>query len=300
MEWQRTLIHTGFLLSLGSGIGTLHYLLRGSEKVRRIGLSLFVLGTASSACVLALRYAEYANRYPGATVIGPCETLLLLSFSVSLFALAGVLATSLRLLPLVAAPLAGILTVSAAFTLRIQAVPRENVVGSFPILHILSGILSYSAFALLLVVSAIYLVVERELKRKHLRPILERVPSLRDLGRTQSLFLGLGFVFLTLLVLLGAAQVWKVHQPRVLPDPKVLFAAATWLVYGILLGLRLGSRLRGHRMAVAAIWATLLIVLTFLSELPWRGWHNFLQKRPQEEEALDHQTGSNPKWGRNF
>jgi ABC-type uncharacterized transport system permease subunit len=300
MQWQRTLIHTGFLLLLGSGVSYLHYLLRGSEKVQKVGLSLFVLGTVSSAFAFILRYVEYATLYPGAMVIGPCETLLLLSFSVSLFTLVGILATKIRLLPLVAAPLIGILTVSAAFTLRVEATPRENLIGSFPIVHILSGILSYSAFFLLFTVSVIYLVVERELKRKHLGPILERVPSLRDLSRTQSLFLGLGFLFLTLLILLGAVQVWKVQQPRVFPDPKILFALATWLVYGILLGLRLKTRLLGHRMAVAAIWASLLIVLTFLSELPWNGWHNFLRRRPPREESLSNRDVSNPKGGRNF
>ena len=292
MPWQRTLIHTGFLLLLASGIGYLHYLLRGSERARRIGLLFFILGTASSASAVVLRYVEYLTLYPGSMVIGPCETLLLLSFFVSFFTLIALFTTRIRMLPLAAAPVAGILTVSAAFTLGIRAAPRENLVGSLAAVHVLSGILSYSAFFLLLALSSIYLVVEGELRRRPLRPILERVPSLKDLSEAQTLFLGMGFVFLTMLILLGAIQAWRVQQPGAFPDPKVLFSAVMWLVYGILLGLRLKGRLLGHRMAVAAVWASLLIVITFVSDLTWHGWHNFLQG-PQREEPLKDRNVSN-------
>lgn len=294
MNWDRIFIHAGFLLLLSSGGFYLHYLMRGGNRAERAGLALFLVGTLAGFFALVLRYLDYRSLYPGANVIGPCEMFLFLSFSVALFTLLGLIVTKIRLLPLVSAPVGALCAILAVFTLGIRAAPREDLKDSFPIGHIGAGILSYSALFLLLVVSIIYLIVEKELKRKHLRSQIERVPSLGDLGKAQTLFLSLGFFFLTFVIASGIVGALKTKQPMDRPDPKVFLAGLTWLVYGAILAARLTSRLRGRRMAGVTIWAGLLIVATFLSELVWEGWHDYLHGQSQSERSTVEDPAPSP------
>jgi ABC-type uncharacterized transport system permease subunit len=208
--------------------------------------------------------------------VGPFEVFLFLSSSVALLTLLGVLAARTALLPLFSAPIAAVFTIVAAFFLRLPVAPREEVVGTFFIGHVITGILGYAAFLMLVVVSILYLVQEKQLKKRPSGSLLERLPALADLDRAQFLFLISGFGLHTLVVASGMIRAVRLKMPFLQADPKVILALVTWVAYGGLLLMRGLSRLRGHRMAVLSIGASVLILATLFAELAWRGWHDFL------------------------
>jgi ABC-type transport system involved in cytochrome c biogenesis permease subunit len=106
--------------------------------------------------------------------------------------------------------------------------------------HVASLLFAYASFALACVIGITYVLLFKEIKAKHLGFFYKRLPSLDSLDLMNARTTTIGWVFLTLGVLVGtiwAAQAkgGPVLDPRVqamsLADPKILGAAVCWAIY---------------------------------------------------------------------
>jgi ABC-type uncharacterized transport system permease subunit len=113
------------------------------------------------------------------------------------------------------------------------AAAGQGLHGSVFALHVTLAILAYAAFALSFVLSVLYLVQNRQLRRKQTGLLFSRLPSLDVIARLNRTSVTVGLAVLTLSLALGvfwAEKVW----PSV-ADPKVVWAVVTLAVYGFLL-----------------------------------------------------------------
>jgi len=108
--------------------------------------------------------------------------------------------------------------------------------------HTLATLLGYAAFAFSMVLGVMYLHLFRELKRRKLRRMYDRLPPLELLERMNGTVLKLGFVCLTAGILLGVILAMRVWGRVPLADPKIILSGALWLLYvaGILMRRVLG------------------------------------------------------------
>ena len=104
--------------------------------------------------------------------------------------------------------------------------------------HVSSLLFAYASFALACVIGITYVLLFKEIKAKHLGFFYARLPSLQVLDRMNQRAIVIGWVFLTVGLLVGAvwaAQVRGAADPRVqamsLQDPKIFAAVACWFVY---------------------------------------------------------------------
>jgi ABC-type transport system involved in cytochrome c biogenesis permease subunit len=106
--------------------------------------------------------------------------------------------------------------------------------------HVASLLFAYASFALACVVGVTYVLLFKEIKARHLGFFYARLPSLESLDLMNRRTVGVGWVFLTLGVIVGAiwtvqARGGPVYDPRVeamsLADPKILGAMVCWGVY---------------------------------------------------------------------
>ena len=107
--------------------------------------------------------------------------------------------------------------------------------------HVSSLLFAYASFALACVIGITYVLLFKEIKAKHLGFFYARLPSLQVLDRMNQRAIVIGWVFLTVGLLVGA--VWAAQarggygaaDPRVqamsLLDPKIFAAVACWFVY---------------------------------------------------------------------
>jgi len=120
--------------------------------------------------------------------------------------------------------------------------------------HILLTIVGEAFFVLGAAISVVYLIAERQLKRREFSGLIARIPSLPSFDRFLSEILSAGFVLLTLGLVFGiifAKSHWRVDW---LKDPKVIFCVLIWVLYAGILSLRKFSPFyRGHRTAVIAV-----------------------------------------------
>jgi ABC-type uncharacterized transport system permease subunit len=198
-----------------------------------------LLGRSAPALVLAglvLHFADLMHRARELSSV-PYRTL---GGSVSFFGwMLGIayIALALRhgerttgpfLIPVViVATVAGLVLPDAA------SAPAPGTHGSLFAFHVTLAILAYAAFALSFVLSILYLVQSRQIRRGRTGLLFSRLPPLEVLGRMNRTSVSIGLAVLALSVVLGlvrAEQVWTT-----LADPKIEWAVLTLAVYGLLL-----------------------------------------------------------------
>ena len=138
--------------------------------------------------------------------------------------------------------------------------------------HVSSLLMAYAAFALACVISVTYLLLFKELKGKHLGVFYARLPSLDNLDRMNSRAVAIGWIFLTVGLLVGGVWLLQVGSatadPRVqamsLFDPKIFIVLLCWGVYTFELYARRAIGWGGRRAALLSAIGFAILMLNFV------------------------------------
>jgi ABC-type transport system involved in cytochrome c biogenesis permease subunit len=150
--------------------------------------------------------------------------------------------------------------------------PRPAVLQS-PLftVHVMAILLAYASFALACVLGITYVLLFNEIKAKHLGVFYARLPSLRVLDVMNGRAVAVGWIFLTIGVVVGgiwASQVQGSPDPRAqamsLADPKILIALVCWGVYSFALYARRVIGWSGRRAAWVSAIGFGIVLLNFL------------------------------------
>lgn len=123
------------------------------------------------------------------------------------------------------------------------------------VLHVVLVLLGYAALLFTAVAAVLYLFQERELKRKKTTNLHHRLPPLGTLDDLISKSMALGFVFITMAVIVGS--IWALVELGTgwISDPKIGIAFVTWGIYLVMVFLRVTAGWRGRKAAIMAIAA---------------------------------------------
>ncbi len=126
--------------------------------------------------------------------------------------------------------------------------------------HVSLAIFSYGMFALVALVSAMFLIQERGLKRKRTAGLYGFLPSVQQLDLMGRRLLVAGLASLS--VALGAGLLIAVREPGLVPAYKLAAAGLVWAGYFTVAVLRQRRKLVTHRHAIAAITLFLAALVT--------------------------------------
>jgi ABC-type transport system involved in cytochrome c biogenesis permease subunit len=129
--------------------------------------------------------------------------------------------------------------------------------------HVVLVLLGYAALLFTAVAAVLYLLQERELKRKKPRSFYLRLPPLGTLDDLITRFMGWGFVFITVAVIVGSTWAFVEFGTRWVTDPKIAISLFTWGIYLAMVFLRISAGWRGRKAAVLAIMALGCSALTW-------------------------------------
>ena len=141
-------------------------------------------------------------------------------------------------------------------------------------IHVSSLLFAYASFALACVIGITYVLLFKEIKAKHLGFFYARLPSLQVLDRMNQSAIVIGWIFLTIGLIVGA--VWTAQarggysalDPRVqamsLQDPKIFVALLCWLVYSFELFAARRIGWGGRRAAYLSAVGFAIVLLNFL------------------------------------
>ncbi len=131
-------------------------------------------------------------------------------------------------------------------------------------IHMLCSLLSYAAFLIACVSGMLFLVQERQLKRKAMGWWFHRLPSLEVLDRVNFVAIGTGFALLSVGLACGVLETRLALGRWWTGDSKAYLTVVLWLSYLALWLVRLRATLRGHRVALLSALGFCLVVLTLI------------------------------------
>ena len=139
------------------------------------------------------------------------------------------------------------LVLIVALQLMLLFVPETEVRSPSPVLrsplfavHVSSLLFAYASFGLACTIGITYVLLFKEIKAKHLGFFYTRLPSLQVLDSMNHRAIAIGWVFLTIGLVVGAvwagqASAYAGSDPRVqamhVQDPKIFVALVCWAVY---------------------------------------------------------------------
>jgi ABC-type transport system involved in cytochrome c biogenesis permease subunit len=139
--------------------------------------------------------------------------------------------------------------------------------------HIASLLFAYASFALAAMLGLTYVLQFKEIKKKQLGYFYTRLPSLHVLDAMNSRAVVVGWLFLTIGVVVGV--VWTAQaralspgnvnlQEMSLDDPKIFIAVLSWAVYSFEMVARRTLGWTGRRAAWLSALGFVIILLNFL------------------------------------
>jgi ABC-type uncharacterized transport system permease subunit len=254
-----------FLLYAGAFAYFLYHLFSKRAIMNRIGMILAAGGLVFHAVALITRGID-AGHLP---VVGAYESLVLVAFSLTLVyhvleSFTRIQAIGLYVMPVV------LLLLTVAWT-RYEApgalVPalRGDIVGLHAMVTLLAAGCLYVAGG----AAIIYLIERGQLKRRHLGPVLGRLPSLGALDKLVYHAVLLGLPFLTMGMVAGVIRAVTYHVSDWWFDPLVLLALALWAVYVVLLWGHMRRGWGGSKASWLAITGLVLLFVIRFAAIPY-------------------------------
>jgi ABC-type transport system involved in cytochrome c biogenesis permease subunit len=139
--------------------------------------------------------------------------------------------------------------------------------------HVSSLLFAYASFALAGMLGLVYMLQFKEIKKKHLGYFYTRLPSLQIVDDMNSRAVTVGWLFLTIGVVVGA--IWAAQARALAPgdpnlqlmsldDPKVFIAVLTWAVYSFAVFARRTMGWSGRRAAWLSAVGFAIVLLNFV------------------------------------
>jgi cytochrome c-type biogenesis protein CcsB len=249
-------------------VGAIHVLVRA--LTRKGLLSSFVvaatlLGFALHTAGLSQRWTE-AGHFPA---VGLHDATSFLAWATVLVFLLVYLWTRVDALGLATYPASFLLILSANLTSPTERTDPA-LQSLFLPLHATVAFLGYALLFMAGAMGALYLVQERELRRRRPMRFYYLVPSLERSDQLGGRSAETGFAFLTFAILTGMLWSYSASGHYWRWDPKQITALLAWAIYVLLLIARQRAGWGGRRAAHLAIagFVVVLVVFAFVSLTP--------------------------------
>ncbi len=135
--------------------------------------------------------------------------------------------------------------------------------GTLFLLHVIPGVLAYAAFTVSFVAAVAFLLLDRQLKRKHFGLLLRNLPNLGLVERVNAAGVKIGLPLLTAGVIAGIAMGYRAFGAEYHWDVKNWFTIGVVLLYGTHPLLRRRPSFRGKRTVILTVIGYLAVVLGF-------------------------------------
>ena len=171
-----------------------------------------------------------------------------------------------------------VIMVIAALALPADIRPLPPALRSYWLpIHTVFAFLGDAIFFTGFLVSVVYLIAEKGVKKKRMGGIAGRLPSLSTLDLVNYKCMSYGFPFLTLGIITGALWAELAWGSYWNWDPKETWSLITWIVYAIVLHNRLAIGWRGRRTAYLMIAGFVSVLITFIGvNLFMGGLHSYI------------------------
>jgi cytochrome c-type biogenesis protein CcsB len=268
-----SILYLALCLYLASTFFYLSSIVTDKHRLTRFGFYCLVAAFSVHLASLFVRYL--VSGYTPITNLH--ESLSFFALSIAGFFIILRRAYRIEALGSIFLPVVSIVLISS-FTVPTAIKPLPPMLKSFWLpVHTSFALVGNAVFFAGFLISIVYLVIERRIKKKRARGVPVRFPSLETLDRINYKCMSYGFPLLTLGIITGslwADLAWGSYWNW---DPKETWSLITWLVYAILIHNRLTIGWRGRKTAYMMIAGFLSVLVTFIGvNLFLGGLHSYV------------------------
>lgn len=259
-----------YLLYAGGFVCFAYFLFSRREPQERVGLACVAAGWLLETVALAVRSVE-AGRVP---VVGAYESMVTLSWAIVAVYLVLEWRTRVKALGLYVVP-AALVFMTIAWSR--YAPPARLVPALKSDLVVIHVSLIFAALAAFLVAGGaalIYVIEDIALKRRHIGPVLGRLPALRTLDQLVGHAVMTGLPFLSMGIAAGVIRAEGFGVEEWWRNAVVALAVVAWAIYAGLVYARLVAGWAGRRTAWLAIAGLVcLLAIRLVAEPYLSGFH---------------------------
>ena len=250
--------------------GYLFYLFRQKDMFQKAAFVLTCAGVAAHLISICI-YTASESHLPIQNLV---QSLSLAAFSIGSMFIFFQYKFDLKILGVFASILVSMIML-AVWVLPDAPVEKNTALTGFWFYsHIILVFAGEAALAMACGAGILYLLQEKGIKSKTPGFFFKRLPSLDFLDNVGYTCLTIGFTMLTIGLVTGfiyAKAIWGRFWSW---DPKEVFSVGSWLIYAVLLHLRLSSGWRGRKSAIMAIVGFFILAFTFLGVNMLLGGHH--------------------------
>ena len=235
-------------------------LFRGSKATSKWMIGFAVSGFVFHTSSIIVRFIS-SGYMP---LISPHEAASFFSWSIVLLFCTVEYKYRIGLLGSFIMPVVLILMLSSSILPR-DIIPLRPVFQSY--WHGIHTVLAFAGgavFAMACGVGIMYLLQEHFLKSRRLGELFHKLPNLQILDEANYRLVTIGFPLFTLAILAGVLWAESARGSYLRGSPKEVFALVTWLIFAIVLHMRLTAGWRGKRAAVLSIAGFIGVLFAFM------------------------------------
>lgn len=248
-------------LYAGTSVVSVRRLALGGQATERALFPLLSVAAACLAGVLLLRGLA-AARVPA---FGVFEALVWYALATTLAYLSLAIRHETRGFPGILLPFITVVVLASLPAIALPVKAASELQSFWLGLHIAAAFIGYGLFTVKSFLAIAYLIQDRNLKRKNFGTAFQRLPSLEALDYLMHRQIGFAFLIFSISIAFGVFLAHRFGWGSLWPtDPKVAGTAMTWLVYAVLLHLRLTTDRHGRTMALVALAGLACVLISFL------------------------------------
>jgi cytochrome c-type biogenesis protein CcsB len=264
------LLQIAFVFYVSSLAGYVFFLVRQKEWIQKISFYLIAIGVGVHFAGMTLAGAAIRSL----PVHNLVQSLSMAALAFGAMFLYVRYKFNLKMLGLFAAMILSVTMLAALLLPDTQTPPNEAFKGIWFYCHIVLIFAGDAMLGLACGAGILYLLQEKGIKDRNPGFFFKRLPSLDFLDSVSHACITMGFFLLTLGLVTGFVYA-KVLWGRFWSwDFKEFFSMGAWLVYAVLLHLRLYAGWRGRKSAIMTIVGFGIIVFTFLGVNLFLGGHH--------------------------
>ncbi|MCF8259719.1 MAG: cytochrome c biogenesis protein [Melioribacteraceae bacterium] len=166
-------------------------------------------------------------------------------------------------------------TVSSIFIqdlVEVKDVLRNGLLG----IHVVSAIMGYSGFTISAVYGILFIVLYKNIRNSKFGIVFKRLPSLEILETLSFKSLLIGYVLLTIAILIGVVWLPTAFPDFKWSDPKLISSGVVWLIYTAGITIKLKDGWYGKRVIFFSLTGfTVAISSMILSNFLAESFHSF-------------------------
>ncbi len=154
----------------------------------------------------------------------------------------------------------------------------KSVLQNYPLgTHVITAIAGFSAISISSAYALMYLLLYKNIKTNKFTTIFQRLPNLETLERLNFHAIIIGFVLLTIAIVIGFTWLPSAFPEFNYWDPKIISTMIVWLIYGAGIFLKIRRKTIGKRFAKFSLYGYIFSILSLLlTGTILNSFHNFV------------------------